>query len=71
MVLLAGFVALEILGTDLAGDVATTAHLVLMVVHERLKGELAFCADGGFLLDDLLTTRRWHDDHDGRTKAWT
>jgi hypothetical protein len=62
MVLLGGFVALEVLRADIASDMAAATHLVEMVVWERLEGELASCADGGLLLEDLLTTRRRHDD---------
>jgi hypothetical protein len=71
MMLFARLIALEILGADFTGDVATTAHLVLVIVHKGLEGELAFRADGGFFLDDLLATRRRHDDHSSRTETWT
>ena len=66
MVLFAGFMALEILRTDLTNNVATTPHLVVMVLHERLEGELTFRANRGLLLADLLTTwwRHYGDDGD-------
>lgn len=60
MVLLASFMALEVLGADLAGNVTAAVHFVLVVVHEGFEGELALRADGGLLLEDLLTTRGRH-----------
>ncbi len=65
MVLFAGFMALEILRTDLTSNVATTPHLVVMVLHERLEGELTFRANHGLLLEDLLIAWRRHYGDDG------
>ncbi len=48
--LLACFMALEVLGADIASDMASTPQLVLVICHERVEGEIASCAGGWFLL---------------------
>jgi hypothetical protein len=68
MVLLASFVTLEILGANITSNVATAMNLMLMVVRERLEGELTFGADGRLFVEDLLATRGRHcgGGRDGR-----
>ena len=48
--LLACFMALEVLGANIACDMASTPQLVLVICHERVEGKIASRTDCWFLI---------------------